>query len=68
MARDPRNEAESLFSKREVASRESAKAMAEHQAAGEATRKKTERLKSERLAREAADQKDPPSKKTNTKD
>ena len=33
--------------------------MAEHQAAGEATRKKTERLKSERLAKEAADQKDP---------
>ena len=56
---DPRAAAEARFKKKEKAASEGAKAMAEHQAAGEATRKKTERLKSERLAKEAADKKDP---------
>ena len=52
-----REEAEARFKKREIAAREGSKAMAEHQAAGVATRKKTERLKSERLAKEAAQKK-----------
>ena len=58
--KNPRDEAEARFKKKDIAAREGAKAMADHQAVAEATRKKTERLKSERLAKEAAEKEDDP--------
>ena len=48
--------AQAAFHKKEIQAREGATAMAEYQAAGNAERAKTERLRALRLAKEAADQ------------
>ena len=45
---------DSIAKKREQQARDGAKAMAEYEAAGRATREKTARLKALRLAKEAA--------------
>jgi len=47
--------AQAAFHKKEIQAREGATAMAEYQAAGNAERAKTERLRALRLAKEAAD-------------
>ncbi len=47
--------AQAAFHKKEAQARESASAMAEYRAAGQAERAKTERLRALRLAKEAAD-------------
>ena len=47
--------AQAAFDKKEIQAREGATAMAEYQAAGNAERAKTERLRALRLAKEAAD-------------
>jgi hypothetical protein len=51
-----RARAEANFKKKEEQAREGAKAWAEYEAAGIAMREKTERLRSRRLAKEAAEQ------------
>jgi len=53
--------AQAAFHKKEIQAREGATAMAEYQAAGNAERAKTERLRALRLAKEAADRKGRPS-------
>jgi hypothetical protein len=47
--------AQAAFHKKEQQARDASKAMAEYQAAGNAVREKTARLKALRLAKEAAD-------------
>lgn len=51
---DAQKRAEASFKKKEHQAREGAKAWQEYEAAGEAMREKTERLKALRLARDAA--------------
>ena len=50
-----RDVAEARFAKKEIAAREGAKERAKYEAAANAMRDKTVRLKSQRLAKEAAD-------------
>jgi hypothetical protein len=53
-SKDTRDRAEAGFKKQEQRAREGAKAMADYEAQGRATREKTARLKSLRMAQQAA--------------
>ena len=53
-SKDTRDRAEASFKKQEQRAREGAKAMADYEAEGRATREKTARLKSLRMAQQAA--------------
>ena len=53
-SKEARDRAEAGFKKQEQRAREGAKAMADYEAEGRATREKTARLKSLRLAQQAA--------------
>ena len=53
-SKEARDRAEASFKKQEQRAREGAKAMADYEAEGRATREKTARLKSLRMARQAA--------------
>jgi hypothetical protein len=52
-SKEARDRAEASFKKQEQRAREGAKAMADYEAEGRATREKTARLRSLRMAREA---------------
>ena len=53
-SKEARDRAEASFKKQEQRAREGAKAMADYEAEGRATREKTARLKSLRMAKQAA--------------
>lgn len=53
-SKEARDRAEASFKKQEQRAREGAKAMADYEAQGRATREKTARLKSLRMAQQAA--------------
>ena len=53
-SKEARDRAEASFKKQEQRAREGAKAMADYEAEGRATREKTVRLKSLRMAKQAA--------------
>jgi len=59
-SKETRDRAEASFKKQEQRAREGAKAMADYEAEGRATREKTARLKSLRLAQQAAGATAPP--------
>ena len=54
-SKETRDRAEASFKKQEQRAREGAKAMADYEAEGRAMREKTARLKSLRMARQAAE-------------
>ena len=57
-SKEARDRAEASFKKQEQRAREGAKAMADYEAEGRAMREKTARLKSLRMAKQAAEKED----------